>query len=408
MKTFKIHTLGCRTNKYESQVYFDQLTALGLVYNDISADIHIVNTCFVTKGAEKASMAKVKEILNGEVETVVVTGCGGSLFNDYPDSRVMVVPNLEKEKLVSIIFPDIKKVPSFKIKRFVGQTRAFVKVQDGCDNFCTYCIIPFVRGRSRSRDFHDIIKEVEDLVAAGYKEIVLTGINIGDYNDSGRGLAELVEALDEVRGLKRIRLSSIDPNKVGNRLKNIILNGKNTCLSMHISLQSGSDRILKRMNRKYKKEDFLSLVVELKNKNPDFTFTTDVIVGFPGESEADFEGTLAVIKNVGFAKTHVFPYSKREGTIAAGFSQVPKETVKNRKDILIKQAEKAAFDLRQKYIGKNLYVLLESFAEDSNLILGHTDNFLKVALENNGEARNEMIKVNIVDNNDKCLIGRKE
>ncbi len=206
----------------------------------------------------------------------------------------LVVPNKNKEKLVEEIFPD-EEVPEFSIKRFESHTRAFLKVQDGCNSFCTYCIIPYVRGRSRSRTVADIVKEAETLVSNGYKEIVLTGINIGDFDGNAPEgekpdrLADLVRAVDAVPGLERLRVSSIDPDEVDADLADAVLNGIHTSHSMHVVLQSGSNVILKRMNRKYTRQIFLDTVDRLKAANPDFTFTTDIIVGFPGETDHDFQ-----------------------------------------------------------------------------------------------------------------------
>ena len=431
-KKFKIHTLGCRTNKYESQAYFDQLIKLGCEYSEDCADIHIINTCFVTGSAEKASKVKVDELLSKEDGSmVVITGCGADIFKYYKSDRVLVVPNLNKEQLVSFLCDkmiiqikqaalnpvpmkdvltseDLSEVvsstvapstvapstaaPPFRISNFYNQTRAFIKIQDGCNNFCTYCVIPFVRGRSRSRPISDIIEEVSGLVNNDFKEVVLTGINIGDYNFEGKALSDLVAALDEIEGLYRIRLSSIDPDKVDENLLKVIFEGKKTCRSLHISLQSGSDKILKKMNRNYSSKDFLSLVDkiksrdhksnDLKSEESDFTFTTDIIVGFPGEEDRDFEESLNLVKRVGFAKVHMFPFSRRKGTLADKFPfQVQRDIINKRKKILMEHAEQAAFDLREKYIGKRVKVLLEQKTFEDRYIFGHLDNFLSVRVD---------------------------
>ena len=413
---FRIHTLGCRTNKYESQAYHDQLTKLGWEHSEDFADIHIINTCFVTRSAEKASKEIVEGLLSDEVfSTIVVTGCGAQIFKEYSSERLLIVPNLDKERLVSVLcsrglislkmqptdlalanstpieHPDLlKDVPAFKISNFYNQTRAFIKIQDGCNNFCTYCVIPFVRGRSRSRPIDDILEEARGLVDNGFKEVVLTGINIGDYNFEGKTLADLVSALDEIEGLYRIRLSSIDPDKVDDNLLNTILNGKKTCSSMHISLQSGSDKILKKMNRNYSSGDFLKLIDKIKLLDDDFTFTTDIIVGFPGEEDSDFEESLSVIKHAGFAKVHMFPFSKRKGTLAEKFPfQVPREIINSRKKILMECAEKTAFDLRERYVGRKVQVLLEKKTFEERYIFGHLDNFLPVAVDLNSLKKNK-------------------
>lgn len=377
-KKFKVVTLGCRTNQYEAQAYADQLRAMG--YEEASseerAELCIVNTCTVTQNADRDSKAQIRQLAKRHPDAkLVVTGCLAQRAPDEIRSIVgvtHVIANAKKERLLEEVFPE-EEIPEFAITEFTAHTRAFVKVQDGCNSFCTYCIIPYVRGRSRSRSIDDIVKEVVGLIENGYKEVVLTGINIGDYEDDGKRLVDLVKIVDKIAGLKRLRISSIDPDEVDEALAAAVLEGKNTCPSMHIVLQSGSNAILKRMNRKYTRQIFLNTVEYLRSKNPDFTFTTDVIVGFPGETDLDFEETLAVIKEVRFARVHMFPYSERKQTRAALFpNKVPHALIQERKQRVLRLAEEVAFDLRNDYIGRTLEVLLESEGE------GHTVNFLKV------------------------------
>jgi threonylcarbamoyladenosine tRNA methylthiotransferase MtaB len=327
-KKFKILTLGCRTNQYESQAYNDQLGGMG--YTPASegeiADLCIVNTCTVTESADSHSRHAIRQLVRDHPGAkVVVTGCMAErqpeLIREI-EGVSHVVSNLDKENLISQLFPE-EETPEFSIKNFDAHTRAFVKVQDGCNSFCTYCIIPYVRGRSRSRTLKDILQEIENLVSNGYKEIVLTGINIGDFDGNpSEGmpptrLADLVRAVDRIPGLERIRVSSIDPDEIDDDLTDAILNGQKTCHSMHVVLQSGSNIILKRMNRKYTRQVFLETIERLRQAAPDFTVTTDIIVGFPGETDADFDETLDVMRQVQFAKVHMFPYSDRPRTRAA-------------------------------------------------------------------------------------------
>ncbi len=398
MKKFKIATLGCRTNQYESQAYRDQLLALGYLEakEGEAADLCIVNTCTVTAAADSSSQRSVRQLVRQNTGAqVVVTGC---LAQRRPDlikkigGVSHVVPNKEKERLLEVIFPG-EQLPEFSIKNFEAHTRAFVKVQDGCNSFCTYCIIPYVRGRSRSRRIVDVIKEVEGLVASGYKEVVITGINVGDFEE---GLAPLMRAVDQVEGLKRLRLSSIDPDEVDDELLDVIVNGKTTCQSMHLVLQAGSDAVLKRMNRKYTRQMFLDSVQRLKNASAHFTFTTDLIVGFPGETKEDFAQTVAVMQEVRFAKVHMFPYSPRERTRAALYTQLPQEVIAERKQHLLRAAEEVAFDLRQDYIGQKMVVLTEDREG------GHTDNFLPVKV---AYRPNELVEVVIKENHPDGLVG---
>ncbi len=403
MKKFRIATLGCRTNQYESQAYRDQLLAMGYTeaVGDEEADLCIVNTCTVTASADSSSRHQIRQLAKkNKGAKVVVTGC---MADGKPDlvqkigGVSLVVPNKEKERLLESVFPG-EDLPEFSIRNFEAHTRAFVKVQDGCNSFCTYCVIPYVRGRSRCRPLEEVVKEVETLVASGYKEVVITGINVGDYEDEGRGLADLMQAVDQVEGLERLRLSSIDPDEIDDRLLDVIMNGKRTCHSMHIVLQSGSNVVLKRMNRKYTRQMFQEAWERLLAADPHFTCTTDVIVGFPGETEADFEETLDMVRQVRFAKVHMFPYSPRERTRAALYpGKVADEVKAERKNRLLRVAEEVAFKLRESYVGKRVEVLTESANS------GHTANFLPVNLPP-GRA-NELRMVKIIENRADGLVG---
>lgn len=417
-KKFKIATLGCRTNQYESQAYQDQLKTMGYSQagTDEAADICIVNTCTVTESADSHSRHAIRQLARDNPGSkIVVTGCWAERQPDAVraiDGVTHVISNKEKEALISSIFPD-ENVPEFSIKNFDSHTRAFVKVQDGCNSYCTYCIIPYVRGRSRSRSIPEIIREVEELIANGYKEVVLTGINIGDFDGnpaegvSPKRLADLVRAVDAVPGLKRLRVSSIDPDEIDADLTDAILCGKNTCPSMHIVLQSGSNVILKRMNRKYTRQIFLDTVERLRQACPDFTVTTDVIVGFPGETDVDFADTLAVMREVKFAKVHMFPYSERARTRAALMpNKVPADVIRERKHAVLREAEHVGYELRESYLSRKMDVLTESTDEDHpGCILGHTENFLPVIVQSSALASNEIVTVDIVGNTPKGLLG---
>ncbi len=419
-KKFKVVTLGCRTNQYESQAYADQLRAMGYeeAKGEESADLCIVNTCTVTHSADSSSRYQIRHLSRENPDAqIVVTGC---LAERVPDEIQkmeqvnLVVSNKEKENLLHKVFPNAE-VPEFSIRNFEAHTRAFVKVQDGCNSFCTYCIIPYVRGRSRSRPVDEIVAEVKGLIARGYKEVVITGINVGDFDGAPQEgsppvrLSTLIRTIDAIPGLERLRLSSIDPDEVDEDLASAILEGKKTCPSMHIVLQSGSNVILKRMNRKYTREIFLETVERLKRAKPDFTFTTDIIVGFPGESERDFEDTLEIMEKVRFAHVHMFPYSVRERTRAALYpNKVSPEVIQERKQRLMRAAEAHTFALRQEYIGQRRMVLLEN--DESvlpGMIGGHTDHFLQVFVEKGNLKANDLIEVELVNNVPEGLIGKR-
>lgn len=418
-KKFKIVTLGCRTNQYESQAYHDQLKTLGFsqAKEDESADICIVNTCTVTESADSSSRHEIRKLARDNPGTkLVITGCFAERQPDVVraiEGVTHVVPNKDKDHLLETVFPDVE-LPEFSIKRFEAHTRAFVKVQDGCNSFCTYCIIPYVRGRSHSRSMEEVLKEVKDLIANGYKEIVLTGINIGDFDGARKEgerpdrLADLVRAVDKVPGLERLRLSSIDPDEVDEDLADAILNGVHTCHSMHIVLQAGSNVILKRMNRKYTRQIFLETVEKLKLASPDFTFTTDVIVGFPGETDSDFQETLEVMRQVKFAKVHMFPYSDRPRTRSALMpNKISPEVIKARKHEVLRVAEQTAFELREQFIGRRMTILTENLDPlRPEEICGHTENFLMVWVPNHMYKANELVEVDLVENTPQGFIGR--
>lgn len=394
---FKVVTLGCRTNQYEAQAFADQLQQMGLSEASQEADICVVNTCTVTESADSSSRHAIRELLRENPQArVMVTGCYAEAKPkeiEAIDPRVQVVSNKDKESLLHIAFPE-EEIPEFKITHFEAHTRAFLKVQDGCNSFCTYCIIPYVRGRSRSRPREAILNEAQGLIANGYKEIVVTGINVGDYDGGGNDtLAGLIRALDSLPGLERLRISSIDPDEVNDDLLDAVITGQHTCPSMHIVLQAGSNAILKRMNRKYTRQIFLATVDRLKKACPDFTFTTDVIVGFPGETEIDFQDTLDVMHEVQFAKVHMFPYSERKRTRAALFDgKVPHEVIRERKGRVLHLAEEGAFKLRQRFIGRKMKVLVENNQQ------GHTENFLPVMIPEALGKKNDIIEVSLREN----------
>ncbi len=413
-RKFKIVTLGCRTNQYESQGYSDQLSQMGFLkaQGKEKADLCIVNTCTVTHFADRSSKTKIRKLIQENPHSkVVVTGC--LVENAKKEllelgENVEVVSNKEKEKLVQKIFPEEKDLPEFNIRTFEAHTRAFVKIQDGCNSFCTYCIIPYVRGRSRSRKMKDILKEIKTLVQNGYKEVVLTGINIGDFDggDGSSRLSDLIHETDQIEGVQRIRVSSIDPDEVDDDLTKAIIQGKKTCASMHIVLQSGSNVVLKRMNRKYTRQMFFETVEKLKSQLCDFTVTTDIIVGFPGESEEDFEETLDVMKKVNFAKVHMFPYSPRPRTRAFSYpDQVDPLTLSKRKNELLRLSEKNAFDLREQFIGREMKVLIED-KEKNGFVTGHTENFLRVKVLSEEIRPNEIVAVKLIKNQPDGLIGK--
>lgn len=394
-KKFAVATLGCRTNQSESEGYVRQLEALGYVKagEGEEADLCIVNSCTVTASADRHSRREIRRLSRRHPGSrLVVTGC---LAERLPEAIgalpgvTDVIRNRDKEQLVEHLFPG-EELPEFAPFITSDHARPFIKIQDGCNSFCTYCIIPYVRGRSRSRPEEEIVREVEGLVEQGFREVVLTGINIGDFTaGEGRRLAHLVRRIDGVPGLKRLRISSIDPDEVDDELASVVLGGRTTCPSMHIVLQSGSNVVLKRMNRKYTRQVFLQTVRRLQEASPEFTVTTDVIVGFPGETDADFQETLEVMNEVKFAKVHMFPYSDRERTRSALYpNKVSPHILQERKQRALRAAEEGAFRLRSPYVGRTVEVLVETEAPG----FGHTPNFLPVTFRGRGK-RGEIVSV---------------
>lgn len=419
-KTFKIITLGCRTNQYESQAYQNQLEAMGysLSEDDDQPDICIVNTCTVTESADTTSRYQIRQLAKKHPNSkIVVTGCSADhqpqAFAEM-EGVTDVVRNSDKHNLLKKVFPHDDQLPEFSIKRFDAHTRAFVKVQDGCNSFCTYCIIPYVRGRSRSRTTAEIVQECEQLISNGYKEIVLTGINIGDFDgnkpdgEKPDTLADLVRAVDILPGLERLRISSIDPDEVDDDLLDAVINGKNTCHSMHIVLQAGSNVVLKRMNRKYTRQMFFETIERLKNASSRFTFTTDIIVGFPGETERDHLDTLDAMREVKFAKVHMFPYSDRPKTKASTMpNKVAGDVIQRRKQEVMRLSEHIAYELREQYVGQRMPVLLErGDSTRKGEICGHTDNFLMVWVPSEGLSSNQIVEVELLENTPQGLIGQ--
>ena len=394
--TFKIYTLGCKVNTYESNVINDELINNGFIETEGVADISIINTCTVTNTANNKSLKMIRharsENKNG---IVIVIGCSSQIF--YEDISKMgveiILGNVGKSKIADYIneylktkkqIIDIKNIldkPKFEnmtLNNF-DKTRAFVKIQDGCNNFCSYCIIPYTRGNVRSRDAKDILKEIEKLVACGHKEIVLTGIHTGHYGAEFKNydLADLIKDINEVKGLERLRISSIEITELNDKMLECLKKYPLLVDHLHIPLQSGCDKILKLMNRKYDMDYFINKVKEIRKIRKDISITTDVIVGFPNETEEDFNTTLDNIIKIKFAKIHVFPYSNRNNTVASTMSnQVKEEIKKKRAHILLELSKKLEIDYMEKFINQEVEILPEVIKD--GYTIGHTGNYLLV------------------------------
>lgn len=390
-----ICSLGCKVNIYESELVTNILKNNNYTVVDFEdkADIYIINTCSVTNESDKKSRKMINRAKkNNPAAIIIVMGCYSQVNAEDIDVDI-VLGNKDKSKIVEIIeeyiktkqkkkiIYDLTKVEfeKMEITNFDSHTRAFVKIQDGCNAFCSYCIIPYVRGRVRSKDPEDVIKEVTTLVEKGYKEIVLTGIHTGRYGtDINTNLEELLNKLVNIPNIYRIRLSSIEINEITPGIKELLKENKVMAKHLHIPLQSGSNKILKLMNRRYNKEEFLSMVDNLRDI-PDISLTTDLIVGFPNEGEEEFNETIDTLKKIGFIKIHTFPYSKRKGTPAAIMdNQVSPEEKKKRVHRILDLSNKYEHNFYESKIGKIYDGVVEIHSNGTTIV--HTSNFIPVII----------------------------
>lgn len=390
-----ICSLGCKVNIYESELVTNILKNNNYTVVDFEdkADIYIINTCSVTNESDKKSRKMINRAKkNNPAAIIIVMGCYSQVNAEDIDVDI-VLGNKDKSKIVEIIeeyiktkqkkkiIYDLTKVEfeKMEITNFDSHTRAFVKIQDGCNAFCSYCIIPYVRGRVRSKDPEDVIKEVTTLVEKGYKEIVLTGIHTGRYGtDINTTLEELLNKLVNIPNIYRIRLSSIEINEITPGIKELLKENKVMAKHLHIPLQSGSNKILKLMNRRYNKEEFLSMVDNLRDI-PDISLTTDLIVGFPNEDEEEFNETIDTLKEIGFTKIHTFPYSKRKGTPAAIMdNQVSPEEKKKRVHRILDLSNKYEHNFYESKIGKIYDGVVEIHSNGTTIV--HTSNFIPVII----------------------------
>ena len=387
MKSFYIKTLGCKVNQYEAQVIRENFIRQGYVEaEDLDkADICVVNTCTVTSTSDSKSFRLVHNALKKD-KCVVVTGCLVE-DKDLDLSRLKgvryIIKNKDKYKIPKIIQPAASSLePTAKISGLKGHTRVFVKIQDGCNNRCSYCKVRVVRGRSRSRPFKEIISECKDLIKSGTKEIVLTGICLGAYGrdvSKDIDLSKLVAELCKIQGQWRLRLSSIEPKDVTTDLIAQLKKQKKLCRHLHIPFQSGDDYILKRMRRPYKRKDYLEIVHRLKQVDPDIAISTDIMVGFPGETEERFQNTVDFINVVMPMRVHIFPFSKRKGTPAYDYKDDIDILVKrDRENRLAAVTKELTQEFVNKFIGKDIEVLVESKKTKDGHLQGYTDRYIKV------------------------------
>ena len=392
---FNIITLGCKVNSYESNFMKEALVKNGFSFCNLNekCDILILNTCTVTDTSDKKSLKEVRRLKRENPNAILVV-CGCSVQNDktkYDDLGInILMGNINKSNIVSIIekylddntpveyVAKTRDLPFENMEVDISDhTRAYIKIEDGCDNFCSYCIIPFVRGKKRSKDFSLVLREVQHLANNGYKEIVLTGIDTGGYESNGKDLTDLIHEMSKINGIERIRQSSIEITQINEKFINELKNNKKICDHIHIPLQSGSDSILKLMNRKYDLKYFFDKIDMIRSVRPDISITTDVIVGFPGETEEMFLETMETCKKINFSKIHAFPYSERKGTKASMMDgKVPESVKHERVKKLLELSDSLEKSYYDKFKGKNKDVLIEEVNEFGSK--GHTSNYLMV------------------------------
>lgn len=394
-----------------------------IIENQREADICVINTCSVTNISDRKSrqmIRKTKEKNNNAI--IIVTGCYAQVSKEeiaaMPEVDI-VIGNNEKKDIIAYLNDFIeqknKKVEvldafeprefaDFGIVKYTEKTRAAIKVQDGCDRFCSYCIIPYARGRVRSRKPESVISEIEEVAKKGIKEVVITGIHIASYGKDFREdykLIDLLEEINRIHGIERIRLGSIEPTLITDEFLERLSKLQKICHHFHLSLQSGCDETLKRMNRRYTTEEFSQVVQRLRKKYDDVILTTDIIVGFPGENEEEFNKTYEFLKQIKFYKMHVFPYSMRKGTKASEMpNQIDGLEKERRSKILIELSNKNQLEYNQEYIGKTVEVLIE---EDFK---GHTSNYILVKAEGTENAENKIVKVKTFGGNIDSLEGK--
>jgi len=418
MQTVKFYTLGCKVNQYDTQNIRERLIEAGFKELEDSepADVCVINTCTVTHKADADSLNIIRKAKRENPKTkTIVTGC----FTEFNEDKIkkieginLVIRNKDKDKISEYllrhnennVFNGMSELNENKgISYFKGHTRAFLKIQDGCNNFCSYCKVPLVRGASRSRAITDVVQEAHTLVKNGYKEIVLCGICLGAYGgdlNPENNLLLVLDELEKISGLIFIRLSSIEYKDITPDLINKMASSQKLCPHLHVPLQSGDDEILKKMNRDYSARDYRNMIFEIRKIIPYMAITTDVLVGFPAESEENFQNTLRLLREIRPLKVHVFPYSQREGTLAAiKFNQGLSSKIINQRVSWVKDiARHCSYEYKKQFLNTAMDVLMERrWKENSDFWLGRTDNYMEVLVKSNLELQNKFVKLILRD-----------
>ena len=425
MKVY-FYTLGCKVNQYETQEMSELLEKNGytIIYNATDANVAVVNSCTVTAESVRKTRQIIRKLKKQNSENIIIlTGCASQaephIINDLPEvdifmgnrSNSEIVEALNeflanKQKLTKRIeHLSGDKLYSTGITRFDGHTRAFLKIQDGCDRFCSYCLIPTARGRSRSKSLEDIDKELKALSDNGYSEIVFVGINLSDYGkNTPYSLPDALQLAEKYTGIKRVRLGSLEPDHITDKMIEQLKTNTKLCPQFHISVQSGCNNVLKAMNRHYTAEEYERLAKKLREHFSDATITTDVLVGFPTETEEDFNTTVEFVKRVNFEKAHVFPYSVREGTRAAKMEQLTKAVKEDRACRLSYVTNKIREEFLKKQIGKTVEVLFET--EKDGICEGYTENYTPVRISSKGNYKGKILNVEIIDSEKDYCVGK--
>ena len=415
---YKIISLGCKVNSYECSALRSLLNEKGYIEsNQDNVDVAIINTCSVTHVADQKSRQHIRKLkkLNPNA-IVVVMGCYAQNNHDFIFNELnvdIVVGTSNRSKIPQLLDNFLKNhqridltedKPRFfnyeelGVTSFSENVRAYLKIQDGCDNFCSFCLIPITRGRSRSRNKDEILKEARFLISQGYKEIVLTGIHVGGYGQDieGYSFSDLVDEISSLDGLYSLRISSIEESEIDDKFIDLLKTRKNIAKHMHIPLQSGSEEVLKNMNRKYNKDQFISKLQKIREAVPDIALTTDVIVGFPGETDENFKETIQTIKDCGFNMLHVFPFSPRENTKAFMMKNQIHPDIKNeRSKVLLNLSNELWSKYCTKFIDSEADVLVEEYDVNTHTCKGHTTNYLSISFKNDKNLVGEVLKIKI-------------
>ena len=429
MKRAALHNLGCKVNAYETEAMQQLLEENGyeIVPFKEGADVYIINTCTVTNMADRKSRQMLHRAKKMNPDAIVVAaGCyvqAKEASGEIDESIDIVIGNNKKKDLIQILdgfyekkqgqnkaVIDINHTHEYEemhLNKTAEHTRAYIKVQDGCNQFCTYCIIPFARGRVRSRAKEDVVREVTELAANGYQEVVLTGIHLSSYGVDleNENLLSLILAVNEIEGIKRIRLGSLEPRIITEDFVKTISGLEKMCPHFHLSLQSGCDETLRRMNRRYTSEEYYEKCMLLRKYFAHPALTTDVIVGFPGETEEEFEKSKAFIDKVDFYETHIFKYSKREGTKAAVMdNQIPEQIKTARSNELLELGQKKRIKYEEQFVGTTVEVWMEEQIkiDGENYQVGHTKEYVKVALKTEANLQNKLVDIQI-DNHSQII-----